>query len=104
MIEIKGGPQGVVPLTIVDAAAPVFLPGFVAHWPVVSAAKISDTVFCKYINGFAAPFPLVVYSSIEVINGNIGYKKDFTGFNFQIDSLTLTEVLSQFLRPIDKTI
>lgn len=94
-IEIKASDQGAVPPDLTDAAVPVVLRGFVAHWPIVAAANQSQEVFCQYISRFATQLPVVVYKSIEGVNGKIGYKEDFTGFNFQRESSTLVEVLNQ---------
>lgn len=103
-IEIDVLDKGIVPPDLVDAAVPVILRGFVAHWPVVAAAKQSHEAFCQYMSRFLTQLPVVVYRGIEGINGKIGYKEDFSGFNFQRESSTLAEVLNQLCQPMKNTL
>ena len=61
VIEIDVLDKGIVPPDLVDAAVPVILRGFVAHWPVVVAAKQSQEAFCQFMSRFLSQLPVVVY-------------------------------------------
>lgn len=61
---------------------PVLLPGLVAHWPLVQAARTSDAGFCSYLRRFGGDTRVGLWRGPASIEGRFGYNEAFDGFNF----------------------
>lgn len=85
---------GVLPEPLSSAIQPVVLRGFVAHWPIVQAARRSDAEMLAYLKSHASDKPVTVYRGKSGTQaGDIGYAKDFSGFSFDRDTAPLLTVL-----------
>ncbi|RFB04929.1 cupin-like domain-containing protein [Parvularcula marina] len=74
---------------------PVILRGAVSDWPVVKAAKTSDTAMHDYLSVFdrGAKVPVSVGSPAN--KGRVFYTEDFTGFNVERGTSSMTELLQR---------
>ncbi|RTL37920.1 MAG: cupin-like domain-containing protein [Burkholderiales bacterium] len=88
---------GSIPDGVLQSSQPVLLPGLVAHWPMVQAARQSDAAFSDYLRGFDAGQPLLMWRGPPSIKGRFFYNDDFTGFNFAREGQTLSAVLDELL-------
>lgn len=82
-----------LPQLLRSLSAPVIFKGLVDQWPVVQAAKYSSQRFDEYLRQFKTSSPVTVYRAESQAQGRIFYNEDFSGFNFQVASLPLTQVL-----------
>lgn len=76
---------------------PKAIPGLVADWPLVQAAKISDTALVEYLLQFD------VNSTVDALHlphnqhGRMFYNDNLTGFNFTRSRMPFKQALSQLL-------
>jgi hypothetical protein len=91
------------PLLLKDPAKPQLLPGLVAHWPAVQEAQKAPEALGNYLSEIATEVPVVVYSS-EENGGRIGYKDDYTGFNFKRETASIRDVLARLIAKAPKTL
>ena len=90
-VEISALAQ--LPQLLSSFTTPVIFRGLVTHWPIVQAAKSSAIELDSYLRQFESPSPVTVYRAEPEARGRIFYNDDFTGFNFQVAKLPLTQVL-----------
>ena len=83
---------------VVEACAPVVIPGLVAEWPVTRAAR-TDSGLLRYLAPMAERVPINVFVGGPEIAGRYYYNDDLTGFNFTQESLPFAEALERVLRP-----
>lgn len=88
---------GAIPADVLQSTQPVLLPGLVAHWPLVQAARRSDAAFCDYLRGFDSGQRLMTWRGSPAIGGRFFYNDDFSGFNFAREGHTLGAVLDELL-------
>ncbi len=88
---------GAIPADVLQSTQPVLLPGLVAHWPLVQAARRSDAAFCDYLRGFDSGQRLMTWRGSPAIGGRFFYNDDFSGFNFAREGHTLCAVLDELL-------
>ncbi|MDZ7627536.1 MAG: cupin-like domain-containing protein [Parvularculaceae bacterium] len=62
---------------------PFVIRGLVSDWPAVAAARTSDEALCRLIDDAAAPVQVEWFVAPSEARGRIGYKHDFSGFNFE---------------------
>lgn len=67
---------------ILPAARPVVLAGLVADWPVVRAARQSDTELARHLKGYDAGRQPHVIEAPPEAHGRIFYRDDLAAFNF----------------------
>jgi hypothetical protein len=94
--------------TLVAAAQPVVLRGYVAHWPLVRAARASDHAACDYLRHHHAPVRgtprarVGAFLAAPAFKGRFFYNENFDGFNFSPEWMsfdTLLDTLAQ-LQPV----
>jgi hypothetical protein len=78
---------------LVPAERPVVLPGLVAHWPAVAAAREGDAALCAFLRRYGGAQPVDAFFGAPETRGRIFYTDDFRGFNFERRSLPLGELL-----------
>ncbi|UXH80755.1 cupin-like domain-containing protein [Roseateles amylovorans] len=88
---------GVLPRGLVEAAEPVVLRGFTAHWPAVAAGRSSDQAAVDYLGRCGAGAPVAVMAGAPEIDGRIFYNDDLTGVNFQRQDAPLPAVMAALL-------
>lgn len=77
---------------IVDAAKPIVLKGFVAHWDIVDKAKQGERCLQDYLLEHYNGKAVHLMEANEKANGRLFYNEDLTGFNFTRKNLQLNTV------------
>ena len=72
---------------------PVLLKKYIANWPVVEAARISDGKVMDYLSSFANEHPVVVYELEPESEGRFFYTEDFKDLNFKSSRKPLVNVI-----------
>lgn len=96
--------QGLDPAALPDAVLaspePVVLRGLTAGWPLVQAARTSDTAAVAYLERFVRPQAPPVAATVgpPEIAGRFGYDAAMTGFNFRREQVPLPVVLKTLLK------
>jgi hypothetical protein len=80
---------------VVDAGRPVVLRGLVADWPIVRAAKTSDTALVDHLLSLDAGQPVAAFEGDPSIRGRYFYSDDLKGFNFERIQLPLPALLER---------
>ena len=89
-------PNG-IPDEILSSKEPVLLKNLVGHWPLVEAAKKSDSDIISYLREFDAKKPLTAMTGSPEIGGRIFYNEDLSGFNFDYRRVSLEEVFQRLV-------
>ena len=89
-------PNG-IPDEILSSKEPVLLKNLVGHWPLVEAAKKSDSDTISYLREFDAKKPLTAMTGSPEIGGRIFYNEDLSGFNFDYRRVSLEEVFQRLV-------
>lgn len=87
----------VIPNEVLSAKEPLILRGVVAHWPAVGKAKDSLKALVDYLANFDSELPLTL-DVLQEAADQIGYKRDFSGFNFERTQSKLNFVLQELLK------
>ena len=74
---------------------PLVLRGLCRDWPVVAAARESDTAFAKALAGYDNGTPVDTLRMAPEAEGAIGYNADFSGFNYDHYKVSVTQVLQR---------
>jgi hypothetical protein len=77
---------------------PAVLRGVVAHWPAVRAARESPAVFCSYLAARDAGAPVDALRTPPSAKGRIFYNEALTGFNYDHERITITEVVERIVK------
>tara|TARA_B110000967_G_scaffold206582_1_gene253667 strand:+ start:2083 stop:3096 length:1014 start_codon:yes stop_codon:yes gene_type:complete len=93
--SIDGCNADSIPDEVLHSTVPLVLPGLIAHWPLVAAAKNSPTEAADYLLSFDSGKPLTAMVGDAAIKGHLFYNNDLSGFNFDYQRLQLAEVLEQ---------
>lgn len=83
-----------IDITTLNSVKPLYLPGFAAHWPAVSAAQQGTAAISDYLLSHYSGEPLTAYTSSAESGGRVFYNTDFSGFNFQPVHATLEQLLA----------
>lgn len=75
---------------ILTTNQPAVLRGFVEHWPVVRAARQSQSAVVDYLRRIDAGGPVNVMVGAPDINGRFFYSDDFRGFNFESRQVSIS--------------
>ena len=86
---------GVLPQDVAGGNEPVLLKGFVDHWPMVAAAKISHQAVHDYLRSFDAGAVVPVSAGSPALDGRVYYNEAFDGFNAERGNAPLGEVLER---------
>jgi hypothetical protein len=84
---------------VLQSTEPVLLRGLVQHWPLVEAARQSDTAFCDYLRRFGNDTRLALWRGPHAIGGRFFYNDAFTGFNYKTEVLPFGALLDALLQP-----
>ncbi len=77
---------------------PVVMRGLVAHWPAAVAGAASDEALCQYLTRAAQPRPIEFFYAAPETGGRIGYRPDFSGFNFERRTASVADLVAELLR------
>ena len=80
---------------ILDSPRPIVLRGIINQWPVVKSAKESSEQVLDYLSQFTTDEPLTVFRGDSNDDGRIFYNSDFTGFNFDVDAMPLSQLVTE---------
>lgn len=80
--ELSGYAPDTIDTHILHSKKPLVLKGFCKDWPLVNAAKISDSAVLDYIHKHYARVPVTTCITPAKENGRIFYNKDMSGFSF----------------------
>ena len=89
---------------LVAAAEPVVLRGFVAHWPLVQAARTSDRAACEYLRYHHGPVRGTPRARVGAllaapeVKGRFFYNQQFNGFNFSPEWMSFDTLLETLLQ------
>jgi hypothetical protein len=96
--EVADVDARVLPASLLDSTEPLVVRGLAAHWPMVRAARESNTTACGYLLRHYKGMPVTVLSTPPQERGRFFYNEDFTGFNFKRAKGPLDVVLSDLAR------
>lgn len=82
---------------------PVLLPGLVADWPAVRAARRSAHDAIDHLRGFDSGQPVTAFVAAPEIGGRYFYDDTLQGFNFRPERHRLANVLDFLARHLDDT-
>jgi hypothetical protein len=98
--ECTGVDPGHIPDDVLRSEEPLVLPGLVAHWPMVAAARTSDEAAVQYLlrhERQGAP-PVVATVGPPEIAGRFFYDDAGTGFNFRREHVPMGVALRTLLK------
>jgi hypothetical protein len=87
---------------ILDSSHPIILRGIAKQWPVVVAAKKSAEHVLDYLRQFNTDEPLIVFRGDSKDDGRVFYNSDITGFNFEVESMPLSQLFMQLKKSLDQ--
>ena len=87
---------------ILDSCVPIILRGVVKQWPVVRAATKSAAEGLDYLCQFNTDEPLTVFRGDAEADGRVFYNSDFTGFNFDIEAMPLSQLVAELKQSLDQ--
>ncbi|HVI59937.1 MAG TPA: cupin-like domain-containing protein [Luteimonas sp.] len=91
--EIQAAGHPVALADLVGEDRPLVIRGLCADWPVVAAARQSDTVFANALAAFDGGTPVDTLLLPPEAEGVIGYDDDFGAFNYRHYRVTVTQAL-----------
>lgn len=83
------------PAMLVERGTPLVLRGLCAHWPMVQAARRSDTEFAKLLAAHDSGAAVDTLLMPPEANGLVGYDATLEGFNYQHFKVSVTDVLTR---------
>jgi hypothetical protein len=89
---------GALPDSLLHSTEPLIVRGLAATWPMVRAARESNSAACGYLLRHYKGMPVTVLSTPPQANGRFFYNDDFTGFNFRRAKGPLDVVLGDLAR------
>jgi hypothetical protein len=98
MRQIEGVDPRALSDDLLDSIEPVVVRGLVAEWPMVRAARESNTAACGHLLKHYKGMPVTVLSTPPAAKGRFFYNDDFTGFNFSRAKGPLNVVLGDLAR------
>jgi hypothetical protein len=93
--EINDCRPDILSTDILDSSRPIILRGIAKQWPVVEAAKESAEQVLDYLCQFNTDEPLIVFRGDPKDDGRVFYNSDLTGFNFDVESMPLSQLVVQ---------
>ena len=100
--EINVGRADSLSTDILDSSHPIILRGIAKQWPVVEAAKKSAEHVLDYLRQFNTDEPLIVFRGDSKDDGRVFYNSDITGFNFEVESMPLSQLFMQLKKSLDQ--
>nr|WP_245217575.1 cupin-like domain-containing protein [Rheinheimera maricola] len=83
---------------ITDIYRPAVLRGFANHWPVVQAAKQSDSAAARLLQQHSKDTPQALLQLPASINGRLFYNDTLTGMNFSGRQTRMNAAIEQMLQ------
>lgn len=80
---------------LLGADRPLVLRGLCRDWPIVAAARESDTAFAQTLAAYDNGMPVDTLRMAPEAEGAIGYNEDFTAFNYDHYRVSVTQVLQR---------
>jgi hypothetical protein len=77
---------------------PAVMRGVVADWPAVRAARESPALFCSYLAARDSGSPVDSLRTPPSAKGRIFYNEALTGFNYDHERITITEVIERIVK------
>jgi hypothetical protein len=77
---------------------PAVLRGVVADWPAVRAARESPALFCSYLSARDSGSAVDSLRTPPSAKGRIFYNDALTGFNYDHEKITITEVVERIVK------
>lgn len=93
--EIDLARRPLAPGDLVDRTMPLVMRGLVAKWPLVQAARRSETDFAVMLAGFDNGKPVDVLLMEPDQHGVIGYSPSMDGFNYDHHRISITQGLQR---------
>ncbi len=93
--EISAGGHALTQSELVARGSPLVIRGLCSDWPVVIAARESDTAFAKYMASFDSGVEVDTLLMAPEEDGVIGYNAAMDGFNYRHFRVTVTEALQR---------
>jgi hypothetical protein len=93
--EIANVRRDPMPDDVLSSTEPLLLRGLVADWPLVQAARGSETDADGYLRRFYNGVQVGAFFGAPDAEGRIFYNDDLSGFNYQPVMLKLDELLDQ---------
>ena len=97
MIERSDLRPEAVPADVLHSAEPVLMRRLVAQWPLVQAARRSDSDFCAYLHRFGGRSRVGLWRGGPEIGGRFFYNEDLSGFNFRREIGSFGGLLDELL-------
>jgi hypothetical protein len=91
--EISADGHALTQSDLTARGSPLVIRGLCDNWPVVMAARESDTAFAKYLASFDSGVEVDTLLMAPEEGGVIGYNAAMDGFNYRHFRVTVTEVL-----------
>lgn len=88
---------------LLDSTLPIILRGIVKQWPVVKAATNSADQVLDYLCQFNTDEPLTVFRGDSKEKGRVFYNSDFTGFNYDVEAMPLSQLVSQIKQSLNQS-
>lgn len=102
MRVLRGVDPDALPDALLASPEPVLLPGLVAHWPAVQAARRSAADGAAYLRGCWRDATVGMLLGPPEIAGRFFYNDAFTGFNFRRETGPLDLLLDALLQLADE--
>lgn len=93
--EIRASDRAFALEDLLGADRPLVLRGLCRDWPIVAAARESDTAFAKALAAYDNGTPVDTLRMAPEADGVIGYNDDFSGFNYDHYRVSVTQVLQR---------
>ena len=97
--EVAGIDASALPDSLLSSTEPLVVRGLVSNWPMVRAARESNTAACNYLLRHYKGMPVTVLSTPPQAKGRFFYNEDLSGFNFKRAKGPLDVVLAIWRAP-----
>ena len=98
MREFSACDDAFVRREVIESAQPAVLRGFVKHWPIVEAGRVSQVAVLEMLRRFDNGAPVDAIMMSPEFGGRVAYDEGMTGFNFVRNRLPVSEIGQQVLR------
>ena len=95
--EIKSSDITSLTDSIFQSNQPVVFRGLVNNWPLVKEGLISNNAASRYLHCFYNQKAVQAFVAPPEVNGRYFYNNDLSGFNFDVEYTSLTDVLNRIL-------
>jgi len=97
--EVQLADPAALPAALRSWTTPKVVRGLAAGWPLVRAARQSDTAAADYLKQFDhGSMPVTATTAAPGTQGRVFYNEDLTGFNFRREQVPLRVVLDTLIK------